>query len=108
MAIYTHSGKSCPSWVEDDEDRGWDAPPPGRTTTAHPQLVRADIDENAADTLRIAYVHKDEEFISLIDGPDTDVEKELEDLIRNVRVPITAVRAYRGKELFVERKLTLC
>lgn len=102
--IYTHAGKTPPKWVEDDEDRGWDT---GRSASAHLTVTRKGVDPDDPNAIRVAYVYKGGEYIDEVLSPGTDPIPYMENLIRRIRVPISAVRAYRGTQLIEERQLPM-
>jgi hypothetical protein len=90
--------------VDDDSDRGFDK---GPSNSAHGMLIAAGTDPNHPDTIRATYVYKDKEHESGCYPAGTDHMPLLDDLVRRIRVPISAVRAYRGNELLEERKLLM-
>jgi hypothetical protein len=103
-AIYAHAGKAAPDWVDDHFDPGFEEKPsvsiqlamdPGRADPQYP------------DTVRIAYVYKDQERIYGNFPPGTDHKPLLDNLPQSVRVPISSVRAYRGNDLIEERELSI-
>jgi hypothetical protein len=98
-AIYAHTGKAAAVWVDDDSDPGFDK---GPSNSGHGILIAAGADPNHRDTIRAAYVYKDKEHISGCYPAGTDHKPLLDDLVRRMRVPISAVRAYRGNELLQE------
>jgi len=67
--IYARAGKACPSWLRDDEDKGWDR---ARDQWPHGTVVNAGVDPAGADTVRIAYEHKGKEYDSDLFPPGTN------------------------------------
>lgn len=102
--VYRRAGKAPPMWLNDDQDRGWDY---GRGQGAHIQVQHAGADPLAPDTIRIAYVYKDKQYVNEILPPNADYNERLNDLIRRLKVPVTAVRAYRGEDLILEKRLQM-
>jgi hypothetical protein len=60
-------------------------------------LIRAGASRETG--IRICYVMLGREYESTIIPADEDHLPYVEDLLRNIRVPVSAVRTYRGKEL---------
>jgi hypothetical protein len=56
-AIYAHTGKDAPAWVDDDSDPGFEK----EETFGTAHVTRAGADPNHPDTVRTAYVYKDQE-----------------------------------------------
>ncbi|MFH1672883.1 MAG: hypothetical protein ABIF87_05610 [Pseudomonadota bacterium] len=102
--IYARAGRDAPSWVEDDYDQGWDK---GWRSIAHATMTRREVDPNAADTIRVGYIYKDREHISEVLPAGTDLKPVIEQLLRDIRVPISRVRAYKGNELIVDREISM-
>lgn len=103
-AIYLHAGKTPPDWLRDNEDRGWDN---GKGGGANTVLIHAGANEQDPEAIKIAYDYKGREYISDVLPPGTDASPHIEELIRNANVPISAVRAYRGQTVIVERQLPM-
>jgi hypothetical protein len=108
-AIYAHTGKPAAAvWVDDDFDPGFDIDKGlSISISGDCMLIEAGADPNHRDTIRAAYVYKDKEHISGCYPVGTDHKPLIDDLVRSIRVPISAVRAYRGNELLEERKLLM-
>lgn len=102
--IFARAGQACPSWLQDDDDKGWDL---GRRSMAHLTAMHAGADPQGADTVRISYEYKGREHDAALLPPGTDHGPHIEALIQNLRIPVAAVRAYRGKELLYERKFEM-
>ncbi len=102
--IFARVGKSPPDWLQDDDDKGWDR---GPGTMAHSQLVHAGVDTEGEETVRISYEYKDREYDCEFLPSGTDHEPVIERLLHNLRIPVTAVRAYCGKTMIYERKLQM-
>jgi hypothetical protein len=103
-AIYNHAHKAPPVWVDDDLDRGWDE---AERSSFHAQCVHAGVDESDPDVIRLGYVHKDREYITDIYPPRTDPEPGIQQLLQSIRIPISAIRVYRGSALLEERPLNM-
>jgi hypothetical protein len=108
--IYDRVGKPPPDWLQDDDDKGWDR---GPGTMAYAQAdfdaraVFAGVDPKADETVRISYEYNDREYDSDFYPAGTDPEPLIERLLKNLRIPVTAVRAYRGTTMIYERKLQM-
>ena len=103
-AMYQHVRRPTPAWVQDDHDRGWDR---GGRGGASATLIHAGVSEDDPEVVKICYVHNDEEQTSDVLPSGTDYDPYVEDLIRNVRVPISAVKVYKGATLVHERKINM-
>ena len=103
-AIYAHVGKTPPTWIDDDYDRGWDD---GGGSFGHPTVRRQNADESDPNVVKIAHVYKGNEYINEILPPGTDPEPYIEDLLSNTIVPISAVRIYRGNTLIEDRAIPM-
>jgi hypothetical protein len=103
-SIYNHAHKVPPVWVDDDFDRGWDE---AERSSFHLQCIHAGVDELDPDAIRLGYVHKDREHITDIYPPGTDPEPRIQQLIQSIRIPISAIRIYRGSSLVEERPLNM-
>lgn len=99
--IYSHAGKPFPVWVNDDEDRGWDI---GRKNFVSGMAIHAGANPDDPSSIKIVYVHKDREHVSHVLPPGTNPEPYMIELLNNLNIPVTAIRAYRGSELLAENK----
>ena len=103
--IYIHARKTPPTWVDDDFDRGWEVED---KTMGHLTLgLPPGVDEDDPNIIRIAYVMKGKEYISDECLPGTDPKPHVEELLRNIIRPISAIRVYRGKDLIEERIISM-
>jgi hypothetical protein len=102
-AIYKHVSKLFPIWIDDDKDCGWDYG--GEPCNAY--CIYPGASEDDPLSIKIVYVHKDREYLSILMPPGTDPAPLLDELIQNIRLPISAVRAYRGKELIEDRQVKM-
>jgi hypothetical protein len=102
--IFHRAGKSPPGWLEDNDDKGWDC---GPGSMAHGGVIGAGVDPKGDETVRVSYEYKDREYDDGFYPAGTDHEPLVERLLRNVRIPITAVRVYRGKSMIYERRLQM-
>jgi hypothetical protein len=93
-----------PMWANDDSDRGWGGPRRGFGETIDAYVIRAGIDENDPDNVRITYVLRGQEHLTEIAPPGTPHVPLLDRLIGSLNIPVEAVRAYRGSYLLEERK----
>jgi len=103
-AIYRHVGRPAPAWIHDDDNRGWDD---GRRHGATLTLIHAGASEENPKAIKIWFVRSDKEHLSEVLPAGTDYTPYVEDLIRRVRVPISAVRVYEGAALVHERETTM-
>mgnify|MGYP006301563933 CR=1 FL=1 len=104
IAIYDHAGATPPSWVDDNEDRGWDS---GSGSHASCTVIRAGASEDDPKAVRICYTHKGREHVSEILPPGRDPQQCCEELIRSLNVSVTAVRAYVGDKMVYEKQLSM-
>ena len=104
LSIYKHVKRIPPTWIHDDEDRGWDK---GRTSSANATIIRAGACIDNSKAIRICFIRDNKEHIHEILPPGTNPEPYLEDLILHVKVPISAVKAYEGDKLISERSVRM-
>lgn len=102
--IFGRVGKSPPNWLQDDDDKGWDR---GLGTMGHLQAVHAGVDPQGEETVRISYEYKGREYDHKFLPPGTDPEPHIESLLHSLRIPVMAVRAYRGTTMIYEQKLQM-
>lgn len=103
-SIYDHAGKSPPKWVDDSDDRGWDT---GRDSLGHATVIRAGVNENENEAIKITYTYKDREYVCEVLPTGADPEPVIDLLIKNVNIPISRVRAYVGDTILIERDLPM-
>ena len=103
-SIYDHAGKSPPKWVDDSDDRGWDT---GRDLLGHATVIRAGVNENENEPIKITYTYKDREYVCEVLPAGADPEPVIDRLIKNVNIPISRVRAYVGDMILVDRDLPM-
>jgi hypothetical protein len=94
--MYVRVGKTAEPWPDDDED----AIDPRKGSFGHLTLLRAGVTRETG--LRICYVMFGQEYESEVTSPDEDHMALMEELLRKIKVPISAVRAYRGDVLIDE------
>jgi hypothetical protein len=94
--IYARTGEAAEAWPDDDED----AVDPRKGFFAHATVIRAGVTRETG--LRICYVMSGQEYEAEVTGPHEDHVALMEDLLRKIRVPVSAIRAYRGNELIDE------
>ena len=104
-AIYQHVGKEIPNCIEDDDDRGFDKV--GFKDSANLTIIRAGAKKDDPDNIKVTYIKGGKEHISEILPPKSDPEPVVEDLLKNIREPISAIRVYKGDNLLSERKLKM-
>lgn len=98
--MYRRVGANPPEWPDDDED-----PLDPRGTMAHATVIHPGGD--APDAVRITYVMLDKEHTAEILPAGSDPSAVMDDLLRRIRVPVTAVRAYRGDVLIDELQVRM-
>lgn len=103
--IFARAGKVCPPWLQDDDDKGWEFDK--WITGAHLTQIYAGVDPQGEDTVRISYEYKDKEYDHVLLPPGSDHGPHIEALLKNLNIPVAAVRAYRGRNLLYERKVTM-
>lgn len=104
IAIYQKVNRPVPSWVSDDDDRGWDS---GRHGGATLTLIHAGANEEDPKVIRICFVHQGKEKISDVLPCGINYLPYVEDLILRLRVPVTAVKVYEGGLVIYERDLKM-
>jgi hypothetical protein len=60
------------------------------------------VDENAPDTIKVTYIHKDKECIRDVLPAETDPNPHVDRLIETIGLPISGIKVYRGKEVIQE------
>lgn len=97
LDLHTRLGTQSPEWIEDD------------VLPRHPTGGRAaltvghgGVDVNDPNAIRVRYQYLDKESTSDILPPETDPTPFMEQVVKRVVVPISAVRAYRGSTLIKE------
>jgi hypothetical protein len=104
VAIYSHVGRPVPAWIQDVDDRGWDHGRGGGVTAT---LIHAGVSEEDPKAIKICFVHGGKEKLTEVLPAGTDFAPYVKDLIRRVRVPISAVRVYEGALLVHETETTM-
>lgn len=97
--VYMDSEKEVPSWINDDSDRGWDS---GSDPFAHGMAIHNGANENDPNCIKIAYIYKGKEYISSVYPPGADPKSIAENLIRRIKIPISAIRLYCGSDVIKE------
>jgi len=98
------AGVASPRWADDDDDRGWDSL--GMKDLAHSHVIRAGAQPDDPERIRICYVMKGNEYEDEVWPAGTPHGPKLDSLLSRLNVPVSVIRAYRGKELIEERKFT--
>lgn len=104
LSIYEHANRVPPTWIHDDEDRGWDK---GRSIDGDFTLIHAGAFVDDPKVIKIYYIREDKEHLHEVLPPGTDPQPYLDDLIRHVNEPISGVKAYEGDKLVSERALRM-
>ena len=98
----THVGKIAPSWISEDKARGWSGASGGAGLTAHLTVIRAGVNEDDPNAVKLAYVYKDRLHLSEILPAGSEYKDKLYQLLNDLVVPVTAVCAYKGTDLLEE------
>ena len=95
--IYAHAGKAAPNWPGLDEARGWQA----RSSFGAAVLTtgQAGVRMDDPNTVRVFIVIDGEEKLTTVLHAGSDPSQEVNHLLQNVRVPISAIRVYENGEL---------
>ena len=99
--IYEHAGKDRPNWVDADKMSGWKESG-GFTVSVSTTVIHPGAREDDPNSVRIAYVYEGREYFTVVLPPGTDPTPALDKLVREIELPISAVRAYEGKTLITE------
>jgi hypothetical protein len=102
--IFQKAGKEFPSWVDDDEDKGWDKPD---TCFAYGTLIHKGASESDPNAIIIKLVDKDREYTTEIFMPDTDYFPILDRIKISLVKPINSIRVYKGSNLIDEVRYNL-
>lgn len=94
--MYALTGNPVEAWPDDDED----AVDPRNGGFANATVISAGVTRETG--LRISYVMFGEEYESKVTHPNEEPLPLMRDLLLKIRVPISAVRAYRGNEMIEE------
>lgn len=94
--MFARTGMAVEVWPDDDQD----AVDPRKGGFANATVLRAGATRETG--VRITYVMLGEEYETEVAPPDADYVALMEDLLRRIVVPISAVRAYCGDELIDE------
>lgn len=114
-AIYSIAGCDAPGWVADDEDpgmqvRGGKLKDAG-IMTGKPNcfVIGEGVAHDDPEAIRVGIVLHGEEMIRVVEAPGADYVTLMERVVAGLNPcdPISAVRAYRGKELIEERKFDI-
>lgn len=103
-AIYRHVNRRVPIWIQDNDDRGWDS---GRRNGSNMTLIHSGADQNDPKLVKLFYVHSGKEKLTDVLPSGTDYLPYVDDLIRKVRVPISAVKVYEGNTVVYVRELNM-
>jgi hypothetical protein len=103
--IFSHVGKVHPSWIADDTDKGWESA--GVRAKFDVTVIRGGLNPDDPEAIKIAYVHGGKEHIEEILPPQTDYEPVVGTLLKNIRVPISMIRVYKGDHVVYEQKLNM-
>jgi len=101
-ALAAHAGIEAPHWVEDDTAASFGA---RAKNVAFGFVTMAGADPNDPEHIRITLVWEGKEHDHLYAPPGTAWEPLLDRLEKQLNVPATAIRAYRGPTLIAERQL---
>ena len=70
-------------------------------------VIRKGADVNNPNSIKVAYVYKDREYVTEVLPPGSDPVPSVEDLIENIRIPISSIKVYQGNKLIYERSLPM-
>jgi hypothetical protein len=99
--LYHNAGKAPPIWTSDDSDRGWTGSGKGGCY-AYGIAIHGRVDQDALDTLRVAFVDKRGEHIHAYHPPGADPNVLAAELLKNLREPVSTIRVYRGDSVELE------
>jgi hypothetical protein len=104
VAIYQHVSRPIPTWVQDDNDRGWDSGKRGGATLT---LIHSGANENDPKVIKLFFVHLGKEKLTDVLPSGTNYLPYVKDLIQKIRIPISAIKVYEGNSLVHERELNM-
>lgn len=105
IALSEHVNTSVPDWIEDDSDRGWETV--GLTDVAHASVVKAGASHDDPNSIKVTYVHEGQEHLSDLLSPNTDYQPYVDTIQKNIKVPISEIRVYKGETVIYEKKLIM-
>lgn len=103
-SIYFIARKEPPNWVVDDQDKGWDN---AHKSFANAYSTRAGANEDDPSCYKVVFVHKDKEYLNEILPPNFDFMVSVDHLLKNVIIPITAIKVYQGNAVVFERQFKM-
>lgn len=102
--VYERANKPRPNWVDADAMPGWKISG-GFTVSVSTTLIHAGANEDDPNSIRIAYVYEGKDYVTEVLPLGTDPKPVVDKLLREISLPISAVRVYEGKTL-IEETLT--
>jgi len=95
--IFAHVSRPAPEWTGLDEARGWQA----RSSFGHAVLTTGHAGVRMDDplTVKVFIVIDGEEKLTTVLPAGCDPSQEVNQLLQNVRVPISGIRVYENGEL---------
>lgn len=103
--VYRLAGKTHPDWLEILDVKGWDTQPQFGMPTLSQAHFGADF--NDPNTRRIFIVVSGEEKLTSVFPMGHDTSVEVEQLLKNVNVPIEAVRIYEAGTLVADIRIAM-
>lgn len=100
VAIYQHVKRPAPTWIHDDDDRGWDTGKQGGTAQTETH-ERADREEPGS--IHIRFCHGEEESTAHVLPGGVDYMPYVEDLLKRASVQISKIEVYQADELIYEQ-----
>jgi hypothetical protein len=105
ISIYSYTKQPVPPWIHYSEDRGWDDG--DRFGGAHSVVERQGAKMDDPESFIISYTYKGREHPTEVLPPSSDYIKVVEDLINNIRLPITCIKVCQGKKVIFEKHLMI-
>ncbi len=103
-SIYRHVGRPYPTWIQDDNDRGWDS---GKSSTATLTGIHAGASSDDPNCVHVTFTHNGKEGTAHVLPPGSDYEEYVEDLKAHANVPISRIVVRQGGNILYEEDVQM-
>lgn len=104
LEMYNYTQTPIPQWISYDDDKGWDD---GRDPVTHVIVNRQGATKEDPQSIIVSYVYKGKEHPTEVLPADADYLKTVNDLISNIRYPITGVKVYQADKIIYEKAVLM-